>query len=191
MPSFFVLSVSLGCRRTISRTDQPMVVEGEPSDNRGRRRRDRLADDRSFSQRFAVVAEALLSDAPPQTRRRPQRRQDRQRVRAVDRNHPKGKTSKLTELGKMVRLQEAENQIITAHEGYVRRPADNDILIDAIDRARLGRAPRLVSADAAGHSSIIGSPCGAPQIRVAGRHCCLNGASVFEFLRHIGLVGFG
>jgi hypothetical protein len=92
-----------------------------------------------------VVAEALLSDAPPQTRRRPQRRQDRQRVRAVDRNHPKGKTSKLTELGKMVRLQEAENQSITAHEGYVRRPADNDILIDAIDTRRAGSDAHRVS----------------------------------------------
>jgi len=36
----------------------------------------------------------------------------------------KGKTSKPTEFGKMVKLQEAENQIITAYEVYDRRPAD-------------------------------------------------------------------
>ena len=36
----------------------------------------------------------------------------------------KGKTSKPTEFGKMVKLQEAENQIITAYEVYDRRPSD-------------------------------------------------------------------
>src|SRR6201998_2967330 len=53
----------------------------------------------------------------------------------------KGKASKPTEFGKMVKLQEAENQIITAYEVYGRRPADSDLLIGAIDihQARLGR----------------------------------------------------
>jgi transposase, IS5 family len=66
----------------------------------------------------------------------------------------KGKTSKPTEFGKMVKLQEAENQIITAYEVYDRRPADSDLLTDAIDihQARLGRMPRLVAADAAFYS---------------------------------------
>jgi IS5 family transposase len=67
----------------------------------------------------------------------------------------KGKTSKPTEFGKMVKLQEAENQIITAYEVYGRRPSDCDILIGAIEthRARLGRMPRLVAADAAFYSA--------------------------------------
>jgi transposase, IS5 family len=66
----------------------------------------------------------------------------------------KGKTSKPTEFGKMVKLQEAENQIITAYEVYDRRGADSDLLTDAIDihQARLGRTPRLVAADAAFYS---------------------------------------
>ena len=67
----------------------------------------------------------------------------------------KGKASKPTEFGKMVKLQEAENQIITAYEVYDRRPADGDLLIGAIDihQARLGRMPRLVAADAAFYSA--------------------------------------
>ena len=66
----------------------------------------------------------------------------------------KGKTSKPTEFGKMVKVQEAENQIITAYEVYDRRPADSDLLTGAIDihQARLGRMPRLVAADAAFYS---------------------------------------
>jgi IS5 family transposase len=67
----------------------------------------------------------------------------------------KGKTSKPTEFGKMVKLQEAENQIVTAYEVYDRRPADSDLLLDAIDihQQRLGRTPHLVAADAAFHSA--------------------------------------
>ena len=66
----------------------------------------------------------------------------------------KGKTSKPTEFGKMVKVQEAENQIVTAYEVYDRRGADSDLLTSAIDihQARLGRAPRLVAADAAFYS---------------------------------------
>ena len=50
----------------------------------------------------------------------------------------KGKPSKPTKFGKMVKLQEAENQIVTAYEVYAQRPC-----------ALLGRVPRLVAADAA------------------------------------------
>src|SRR5208337_946075 len=57
--------------------------------------------------------------------------------------------------GKAVKLQEAENQIVTAYEVYDRRPSDCDLLIGAIDihQARLGRVPRLVAADAAFYSA--------------------------------------
>ena len=67
----------------------------------------------------------------------------------------KGKAAKPNEFGKMVKLQEAENQIVVDHEVYARRPNDADLLIPAIEthRARLGRAPYLVAADAAFYSA--------------------------------------
>ena len=67
----------------------------------------------------------------------------------------KGKAGKPNEFGKMVKLQEAENQIITDYEVYARRPYDSDLLVAAIEthRALLGRAPRLVAADAAFYSA--------------------------------------
>ena len=67
----------------------------------------------------------------------------------------KGKAGKPNEFGKMVKLQEAENQIVIDYEVYARRPNDSDILIAAIEthQALLGRAPRLVAADAAFYSN--------------------------------------
>ena len=66
----------------------------------------------------------------------------------------KGKAAKPNEFGKMVKLQEAENQIIIDYEVYDRRPNDADLLIPAIEthQAQLGRAPYLVAADAAFYS---------------------------------------
>jgi IS5 family transposase len=66
----------------------------------------------------------------------------------------KGKAGKPNEFGKMVKLQEAENQIITDYQVYAQRPHDSDLLIAAIEthQALLGRAPRLVAADAAFYS---------------------------------------
>jgi IS5 family transposase len=62
----------------------------------------------------------------------------------------KGKASKPTEFGKMVQIQEAENQIITHYEVFERKPADSDLLIPAVNEhiRKLGRVPRLVAADA-------------------------------------------
>jgi IS5 family transposase len=67
----------------------------------------------------------------------------------------KGKAGKPNEFGKMVKLQEAENQIVTDYEVYARRPYDSDLLVAAIEthQARLGRTPRLVAADAAFYSN--------------------------------------
>ena len=67
----------------------------------------------------------------------------------------KGKASKPTEFGKMVKLQEAENQIIIDYEVYAQRPSDSDLLVPAIDthQAKLGRTPRLVAADAGFYSA--------------------------------------
>jgi IS5 family transposase len=55
----------------------------------------------------------------------------------------------------MVKLQEAENQIITDYEVYDRRPCDSDLLVAAIEthQARLARTPYLVAADAAFYSA--------------------------------------
>jgi IS5 family transposase len=67
----------------------------------------------------------------------------------------KGKAGKPNEFGKMVKVQEAENQIITDYEVYARRPVDSDLLVAAIEvhQALLGRAPHLVAADAAFYSA--------------------------------------
>jgi IS5 family transposase len=67
----------------------------------------------------------------------------------------KGKAGKPNEFGKMVKLQEAENQIITDYEVYARRPYDSDLLIAAIEthQTLLGRVPHLLAADAAFYSN--------------------------------------
>ena len=67
----------------------------------------------------------------------------------------KGKAGKPTEFGKMVKLQEAENQIVIDYEVYDQRPSDSDLLISAIEThaGKLGRTPRLVAADAAFYSA--------------------------------------
>jgi IS5 family transposase len=66
----------------------------------------------------------------------------------------KGKAGKPNEFGKLVQLQEAENQIITHYEVYDHRPADQRLLIPAVEthRRKLGRVPRLVAADAGYYS---------------------------------------
>ena len=53
-----------------------------------------------------------------------------------------------------MQLQEAENQIITHYEVYEERPADQRLLIPAVEthQRKLGRAPRLVAADAGYYS---------------------------------------
>jgi transposase, IS5 family len=55
----------------------------------------------------------------------------------------------------MIKLQEAENQIVIDYEVYDRRPHDSDLLIAAIEihQAKLGRTPRLVAADAGFYSA--------------------------------------
>jgi IS5 family transposase len=67
----------------------------------------------------------------------------------------KGKASKPTEFGKMVKIQEAENQVITAFTVYEHRPSDSDLLVTAIEehKERVGRTPDLVAADAAFYSA--------------------------------------
>jgi IS5 family transposase len=66
----------------------------------------------------------------------------------------KGKAGKPNEFGNLVQLQEAENQIITHYEVYDHRPADQRLLIPAVEthKRKLGRLPRLVAADAGYYS---------------------------------------
>lgn len=93
------------------------------------------------------------------------RRQTKQRVFGGDTHAPdkllsvfepttevirKGKSGKPNEFGKLVKVQEAENQIVTDYEVYEQRPDDRALLIEAVEEheRRLGRTPRLVAADA-------------------------------------------
>jgi IS5 family transposase len=66
----------------------------------------------------------------------------------------KGKAGKPNEFGKLVKLQEAEQQIITEYVVYDTRPSDADLLLPAIaaHERTFGRVPRLVAADAAFYS---------------------------------------
>jgi transposase, IS5 family len=61
----------------------------------------------------------------------------------------KGKASKPTEFGKMVKVQEAENQIVIDFEVYDQKPSDTNLLVPAIERHEklTGRTPDLVAAD--------------------------------------------
>ena len=93
------------------------------------------------------------------------RRQTKQRVVGGDKHAPdkllsvfepttevirKGKSGKPNEFGKMLKVQEAENQIVTSYDVYEERLDDRAILLDAVTEheRRLGRTPRLVAADA-------------------------------------------
>jgi IS5 family transposase len=61
----------------------------------------------------------------------------------------KGKASKPTEFGKLVKVQEAESQIITHFEVYEERPADSALLVNSVEihEQQTGSVPRIVAAD--------------------------------------------
>ena len=67
----------------------------------------------------------------------------------------KGKASKPTEFGKLVKIQEAEQQIIIDYEVYAKKPSDSALLVPALQvhQQRLGRIPDLVAADAGFYSA--------------------------------------
>jgi IS5 family transposase len=66
----------------------------------------------------------------------------------------KGKASKPTEFGKLVALQEAENQVITDYQVFAERPSDSALLVPAVreHERRFGHVPRVVAADAGFYS---------------------------------------
>jgi len=61
----------------------------------------------------------------------------------------KGKIAKPTEFGKLVTIQEAEHQIVTAYAVHDQRPADVTLWAPALDlhEQTFGRAPELAAAD--------------------------------------------
>jgi IS5 family transposase len=61
----------------------------------------------------------------------------------------KGKASKPTEFGKLVKIQEAENQIITHYEVFDQRPSDSELLTPSIEKHKeqFGCAPKMTAAD--------------------------------------------
>ncbi len=67
----------------------------------------------------------------------------------------RGRASKPTEFGKLIKIQEAENQIITHYEVYPKRPNESDLLVPAVEvhERQLGRVPECVAADAGFYSA--------------------------------------
>jgi IS5 family transposase len=67
----------------------------------------------------------------------------------------KGKAGKPNEFGKMVKVQEAENQIVIDYEVYQQRPTDSDLLIPSLlaHQEKLGCTPHLAAADAGFYSA--------------------------------------
>ena len=68
----------------------------------------------------------------------------------------KGKASKPNEFGKLVQVQETENQIITHYEVFAERPSDRHLLLPAVEaqQRKLGRVPQLVAGDAGFYSQV-------------------------------------
>lgn len=74
----------------------------------------------------------------------------------------------------MVKIQEAENQIITDYEVYEIRPADQELLIPSIEEHKkiFGRVPELVAADGGFHSNANvekAAEAGVKKLAVPGR----------------------
>jgi transposase, IS5 family len=83
----------------------------------------------------------------------------------------KGKASKPTEFGKLVKIQEAENQIITHYEVFDQRPSDSHLLVPAIEQhqRQLGCTPDVVAADPgffSAQNETAAAELGVPQLSV-------------------------
>ena len=66
----------------------------------------------------------------------------------------KGKSAKPTEFGRLIKIQEAENQIVTHYEVCTERPADATLLVKSIEvhKQRFGHAPHTLATDAGFYS---------------------------------------
>jgi IS5 family transposase len=67
----------------------------------------------------------------------------------------KGKANRPTEFGNLVKIQEAEQQIITHYEVFAERPSDSALLVPAVEahQQQLGKTPKMVAADAGFYSA--------------------------------------
>jgi transposase, IS5 family len=67
----------------------------------------------------------------------------------------KGKANRPTEFGNLVKIQEAEQQIITHYEVFPERPSDSALLIPAVEthQQKLDQTPEMVAADAGFYSA--------------------------------------
>jgi len=113
---------------------------------------DRLLED---EQLLDTIYEAQ-GERYPQSRSRG--RESQEKIVSVFEPHTeiirKGKASKPTEFGKLVKIQESENQIISHFEVFAERPSDRQLLVPsiAVHQRRFGRIPAWVAADAGFHS---------------------------------------
>jgi IS5 family transposase len=86
----------------------------------------------------------------------------------------KGKAGKPNEFGKLVKIQEAENQIVTHYEVFDERPSDSALLTPSIERhiEQFGHAPDLAAADAGFFSAANEAEAeklGVPRVAVPSR----------------------
>jgi transposase, IS5 family len=67
----------------------------------------------------------------------------------------KGKANRPNEFGNLVKIQEAEHQIVTHYEVFAQRPSDSELLLPAVEahQQQLGKTPALVAADAGFYSA--------------------------------------
>ena len=75
--------------------------------------------------------------------------QSRQRVRAAHADHPQGKLAKPTEFGCVVKIQEAEGQVITDYVVCAPGQSDRDLWVPSLEQhaALFGHPPQLAVAD--------------------------------------------
>jgi len=68
----------------------------------------------------------------------------------------KGKAGKPTEFGKLVKIQEAENQIVTHYTVFDQRPSDSELLIPSLEQHQFlfGDVPTMATADAGFFSAV-------------------------------------
>ena len=66
----------------------------------------------------------------------------------------KGKSAKPTEFGRVIKIQEAENQIITHYEVCAQRPVDSTLLVKSVEvhQQQFGRVPYTLATDAGFYS---------------------------------------
>ena len=115
------------------------ALQKDPKEKRGgRRRTEKLV---SFTRSVVHQAKRVCAEIEDS------RGKAKRRIRKV-------KSSRPTEFGKLLQIQEVEGQTITAYEVYESRPWDSDLLIPAVEthRQRFGKAPRLTAADSASYS---------------------------------------